>query len=157
MSGVHIHLYLNHVAVLGTVFGLGLLVAAVLGRHRDFARAACVLFLVSAVAAGPVHFSGEAAEETVEGLPGVSIPAIEPHEDAAVPASIATAVLGAAAIAGLWLLRRPDRAPIAALVALLVLALATASLMLRAAYLGGKIRHPEVHAPAPEPGEPPGG
>ena len=106
MNWAHVHLMLNHLPVLGTVFGLALLAWAMLRRDETLQRAALATFVLTALAAIPVFLTGEPSEEMVEHLTGTAEQAIEAHEDAAVVALVAVEVLGALAIATLLLFRK---------------------------------------------------
>ncbi|HEX9782951.1 MAG TPA: hypothetical protein VGA56_09525, partial [Opitutaceae bacterium] len=98
MNVAHLHLILNHVPVLGTAFGLGLLTFALWRKSEEVKKAALGLFVISALLAIPVYFTGEPAEEIVEELPDVSHANIEEHEEAAEVAFIGVLMLGVAAL-----------------------------------------------------------
>ena len=147
MNWAHVHLMLNHLPVLGTVFGFALLAWAVLRRNETLQRAALGTLVLTALAAIPVFLTGEPSEELVEHLTGTAEPAIEAHEEAAVVALIAIEALGAMALAALVLFRnRGIPRPFAA--GALAFALATAGWMAQTANLGGRIRHAELRATA---------
>jgi hypothetical protein len=143
MNAAHLHLLVNHLPILGTFFGLALLVAALLLRKDDLRAAALVTLVIVGAAAQVAVRSGENAEHLVEELEGVEGAAVHRHEEAAEPAGWAALATAAAALAAL--LWRRGRAPLA--IATLVLALASAGLMARAGLSGGEIRHPEIHLP----------
>jgi uncharacterized membrane protein len=160
MNWPHIHLLLNHVPVLGTIFGLALLSYGVLHRSEALKRAALGVFVAVALLALPVYLTGEPAEEVVESAAGVSKAAIDAHEAFALISLMGVEVLGLIALAGLVLARRGR--PVAAEVtgAALVVSLAVAALMAKTANLGGQIHHEEIRAgtppsAAPERGEDP--
>ena len=143
MNWAHVHLMLNHLPVLGTIFGLALLAWAVIRRNETLQRAALATFVLAALAAIPVFLTGEPSEKLVEDLAGTAEAAIEAHEAAAVIALIAIEALGAMAMAALVLFRkRALPRPLAG--AALVFALATAGWMAQTANLGGRIRHDEL-------------
>ena len=147
MSLLHLHLLLNHVPVIGTIIALGPLAFALLRGDDRVGRASLGLLAVLAAVAVVTYFTGEPAEEAVEHLAGIPEPLIERHEEAALLATIALGVVGAAA-AG-WLLlfrRRPLRRPV--MLGLLVAALVPAGAMAYTANLGGQIRHSEIRAGA---------
>lgn len=152
MNWAHIHLLSNHIPVLGTLFGLLLLAWGVVRRNEVIQRAALATFVVAAVVAVPVFFTGEPSEEAVEHLAGTAEQAIEVHEDAAVLALISVELLGVvAAFSLMW--RRAGMSRFVTRAAL-VLSVVTAGLMARTANLGGKIRHAELRgAGAAEPQE----
>ena len=149
MDATHIHLMLNHVPVLGTVFGLLLLAAALLRKTQELLKTSLIVFAVCAAFAVPVYLTGEPAEHLVEGLPGITEAISEEHEEAAQSAFIAVLVLGVAALATLAIFRGPRLVPRWFGGALLVAALVACGLMLRTANLGGKVRHTEIRNYAP--------
>jgi uncharacterized membrane protein len=144
MNAAYLHLTLNHVPVLGVVFALGLLAAALFRRNDTLLRAGWVTLVVIALVALPVYFSGEGAEEIVEHEPGVTHDHIEEHEEIALFAIIGMEALGLLALAGLLLSRRAAP-PSWARMSTLALAVIVAGLMGFTAYRGGKINHPEAH------------
>jgi len=140
-------LMLNHLPVLGTIFGLLLLGWAALRRSETLQRAALGTFVLAALAAIPVFLTGKPSEDLVERLAGTAEQAIEVHEEAAVVALIAIEALGALALAALVLFRnRGIPRPLAG--GALVFALATAGWMAQTANLGGRIRHAELRSTA---------
>jgi len=145
MNLPHLHLMLNHVPVLGTVFGLALLAWGSWRQNVSLQRAALVTFIVSALIAIPVYFTGEPAEDAVERLAGVTENAIESHEAAALISLIAVELLGVIGLAGL-LLARSRFNPTIVMRSALAVALVTAGLMAWTANLGGRIRHSELQA-----------
>ena len=80
----------------------------------------------------------------MEDLPGVTEQLIEDHEEAGEAAAIAFAVLGLASLGALALYRREAEVPRRVALATLVLGLIVGALMVRAANLGGQIRHTEI-------------
>ena len=147
MNWAHLHLMMNHLPVLGTLFGLALLAWALLRRNDTLQRAALATFALAALAAIPVFLTGEPSEEIVERMTGTAKQAIEAHEEAAVIALIAIEVLGAMALTVLLFFRKRSLPrPLAG--AALVFALATAGWMAQTANLGGRIRHAELGATA---------
>ncbi len=147
MNWAHVHLVLNHIPVLGAIFGLALLAWALLRRNEALERAALGTFVVVALAAVPVFLTGEPAEGVVEHLAGTAEPAIKAHEEAALVALIAIEGLGLFALTTLLLFRkRALPGPVAG--AALVFAVATAGWMAQTANLGGRIRHAELRAQA---------
>jgi uncharacterized membrane protein len=151
MNWAHIHLLLNHIPVLGTVFGLALLGYALARRNDALKKAALDAFVAVALLALPAYFTGEPAEEVVESAAGISKGAIDAHEDAALISLIGVEVLGVVALIGLVVASRGR--PVAAKTtgAVLVVSLAAAGLMAWTANLGGQIHHEEIRAGAPPP------
>ena len=83
MNWAQVHLWLNHLPVLGTLFGLVLLIAALLWKNEDWKRLSLIVFVIIGLIAIGTYLTGEPAEEVVEDVPGVSEAAIEPHEESA--------------------------------------------------------------------------
>src|SRR5688572_15912453 len=100
MNTAHWHLALNHFPIISTIMGsLILIVGYVFFRKNDTVRnIALGVFVFSAIVAVPAYFSGEGAEEIVEGLPGVTENTIEQHEDLGKLFFIAIEILGILAI-----------------------------------------------------------
>ena len=143
LNAAHVHLLLNHLPVLGSIFGTILLAWAVWRRKDESTRVALVVLTLVALASIGTYLSGEPAEEIVERLDGFSDPVMESHEEAALPANIAAIVLGLSALGGVILYRARPVARRYSMV-VLVLAVVTAALMSWTALLGGQVRHTEV-------------
>ena len=144
MNWAHVHLMLTHLPVIGTIFGVLLLLLALLKKSEELKRVSLGIFVLTALLALPVYFTGEPAEKVVEHLPGVAEPMIERHEDAALFALLTAGGAGVVALAGLILFRRAEKLPGWIVAATLVLSLATSGLMGWMANLGGQIRHTEI-------------
>jgi uncharacterized membrane protein len=142
----HTHLILNHVPVIGVVLGILLLMVALLGKSEDLKKASLGLFVVMAMVAIPAYLTGEPAEGIVKDLPGVSREMIEQHEEAALVALIALAVLGLCCLVGLYVFRRAPAMPTWLVVSILVLSIVVGGLMARTANLGGQVHHQELRA-----------
>jgi uncharacterized membrane protein len=146
MSGAHLHLIVNHIPVLGAVFGLLILSYGVLKRNDGVVRTGLWTLAIVGLAGLAAYLTGEPAEEVVERLPGISESLIERHEEAAYLATIGGGVVGLVAIAGLALHRagRPVASGFSAL--MLVLTLGLFGGMAWTANLGGQIRHGEIRS-----------
>ncbi|HQR35350.1 MAG TPA: hypothetical protein PLK30_21600 [Blastocatellia bacterium] len=146
MNGAHWHLFLNHLPVLGTFFGILLLLFAWAKNSNEIKRVSLGVFVLTAISAIPAYLTGEPAEEVANRLPGVTHALIEHHEEAALIALSAAVAAGVVALAGLFLSRKAKPLPVWLMLATLFLALATGGLMLRTANLGGEIRHTEIRS-----------
>ena len=149
MDVLHLHLLLNHVPVIGIPIGAALLAWGLMRAQRAVQRAGLAVLLMMALAAVPVFFTGEPAEERVEHLPGVASAMIERHESAGEQAMIAAQLVWIAAAAALFMSRRQRPLARPAGLAVLVIATVAAGVMARAGYLGGQIRHTELGTAAP--------
>ena len=150
MNWVHLHLALNHVPVLGALFGALLLVVGLARRSDELQRVSLWALALLAAVAIPIKFTGDFAAEALAGQgqrPGaVEMPKdlLTAHEQAADQATTGVFLLGLVAAAGLWAARGGRPLPKWAILASLLLAFATFLLMARAANLGGHLRHPEI-------------
>lgn len=147
MDAAHIHLLLNHVPVLGAIFGILLLAFAAWRRKDESTKVSLATFAVVGAAAVVVYLTGEPAEELVEGLPGFSEAFMERHEEAALIATIGAGIMGIVALAGLWLYRRRAVAGWFRTLSL-VLGLGVVGLMGWTANLGGQVLHAEIRPAA---------
>lgn len=144
MTAPEVHLLLNHVPVLGTIFGLLLLSLAALRRSEELKRLGLLVFVLVGLCVAPVYLSGERAEDVVEDLPGVHESMIEEHEDSATFAAIGSGLLGVFSLWGLWSCRRERSLPRWLVTTVLTLAIVVAGIMARTAQLGGQIVHQEL-------------
>lgn len=146
MTQTHIHLMITHLSIIGSFLGGFVLVYALWTKSNHTKIAAYNIFIISAVAAGIAYLTGEAAQDTVENIPGVAKNMIDQHEDFAAIALVSLIILGVVSIFGLFLtLKKSSSVGIVAFVILFV-SLISFGLVARTGYLGGKIRHTETNA-----------
>lgn len=145
MDLTHLHLILNHIPAVGIFIGFLTVAWGIVRRYDEVQKAGLIMLVLTALVAIPVYLTGEPAEETVEGLPGVSEQIIELHEDAAIYSLVLAIVTGALAIVALFAMRflSTKTGLFFAFVALLVSFISGAS-MAYTANLGGQIRHTEI-------------
>ncbi len=152
MNPVYAHLLVNHLPVIGTLFGLLLLGLTLLYRgERGLLRATALVLMVSALGGVAAQVTGEEAEELVEDRPDVPHDVIEAHEDGSKPALVMTllaAVIGVGLV--VWQTRRGSL-PAAGLPALALVTLVAFGLMARMGQTGGQIIRPELRAPSAAP------
>jgi hypothetical protein len=143
-----LHLALTHVPVILVLAGVGMLIVALFLKSNTLVKASYVIIAVAGIAALPVYFSGEGAEEAVEHLPGVSGNVIERHENVAKAGFIAILAAGLLSLAALFSFRFLIPARLFKAI-VLGAGLISAGFMFQAAKLGGEIRHTEInHATA---------
>lgn len=146
MSAAHVHLLLNHLPILGTLFSLLLLLYGLVRKSDEIKRVSFGSFIITSLVTIPAYGSGLAATSIVEGLPDVSKTIIEQHQQAALITLVTIEILGAVALLTLWLSRRsPDTRRWLVLV-VLVLAILAGGLGMWTGNLGGQVRHTEVRA-----------
>jgi uncharacterized membrane protein len=151
MSDVHLHLLLNHVPILGTLFAFLLGLYGALRRQPAVVRAALLALVVTGIASVAALRTGEGAEDAVERLPGVSESILHDHEEAAESANVAAILLAIASLGILFWRRKAPDLGTPATVVVLAGALVVFGLMARTGNLGGQIRHTEIRdGTAPE-------
>ncbi|WP_210517759.1 hypothetical protein [Hymenobacter terricola] len=144
MNQAHLHLIVNHVPIVGSLFAAVLLSAGMLRRNTALTQAGLVAVLAAGLLCLPAQLTGEGAAKIVQDLPRVSRALIDNHAAAAEQGF--WVLEGAAALALFGLLLLKNAAPRARLLAWLTLATALLSfgLLARAGSLGGQIRHTEI-------------
>ena len=146
MDAAHLHLLLNHIPILGTIFGLLLLVYAGMKKSYELKKVSFSVFVVTALITIPVFLTGDGAAHLVRNLPGVSVEIIKQHDRAATLTTIAIELLGAAALLSLWLSRKAQLVAGWMFILMLVLALISSALAVWTGGLGGQVRHTEIRA-----------
>lgn len=147
MSIVHLHLLLNHVPVVGTLFVALILIAALRLKSSDMSKLGIWLLVGIGALSTAVYFTGEPAEDAVENLAGVSQAGIQAHEFAAEVSFVVAAIVAGFALMALWMTRK-NTVPRSLTNAFLVLTLVVAGFMTWTANLGGQIRHTEIRSGA---------
>lgn len=146
MNLTHVHLLINHVAVIGAFLGILVLIFAIRSKSTSTYYAAYTVLMISAIGAVVAYNTGESAEESVEGIVGVTESAIESHEDAAAYALGAFILLGVLSLAGVYLTYVNESPQPKWSLFILVVGLLSFVVVSRTAWLGGKIRHTEISA-----------
>lgn len=157
MAPVYIHLLLNHAPIVGLFVAILVLAWAVLRNKEELLSTGLIFVMLMSFSAFPVFLSGNAAEDSVENIAGISEAAIEEHEDAGAfslwTAGMAFAMAGYAFV-GLKRGKPNARKLSMMALGLSVLAFATMSWV---GYTGGEIRHPELSGQAQQTAPPSAG
>jgi predicted membrane protein DUF2231 len=147
MNAAYIHITLNTIPPILNTTALLLLLVGLMRRNVSLTRTAMVLLLAAAIVGIPTYLSGQRAEDIVEKIEGVNAAAIEPHEDAAKYALIIFIIQAVVVLAAL-IAAAKGTLPQWMTVIVLIVALFASATVLRVAYLGGKIHHPETEVKA---------
>lgn len=148
MNDAHLHMVVNHFPIIGTILGLGVLVAGMLLKNNSVKNTAYVLFIVAAVFAAFSMGTGEGAEEMVEDMPNIGKQIIHEHEEMAEKLAIVLYVLGLISIGGFYLnIKNHSKAKLVSYIAVLVAAVGV-FLAQQTGTTGGEIRHTEIRANA---------
>ena len=144
MNQAHLHLIVNHVPIVGSLFAAVLLAAGVLKHDLTLTKAGLLAVLAAGLRCLPAQLTGEGAAALAQNLPRVSRALINNHAEAAELGFWVLESAAALALFGLLLLK--NNSPKARLLSLLTLVAAVLSfgLLARAGNLGGQIRHTEI-------------
>jgi uncharacterized membrane protein len=138
----------NHFPIIGTILGLGILIAGMVLKKNSVKNTAYYLFIVAAVFAAFSMGSGEGAEELVENMPSVGKQIIHEHEEMAENFAVVMYVLGFCSLLGIYFDYKNHVK--AKLVAAIVLIIAMVSVIFGSLVgnSGGEIRHTEIRTNA---------
>lgn len=148
MNDAHLHMVVNHFPIIGTIFGLGILLTGIFMKNNVIKNVAYVLFVVAGIFAAVSMTTGEGAEEMAEKLPSVTDQIIHEHEEMAEKLAIVLYALGLVSLIGLYAnLKNHAKA---SLVSYLAVAIAIAGVFLgkQTGTTGGEIRHTEIRTNA---------
>ena len=137
----YLHLLSNHFPILGSLFGVLLLVVALVKPNLHTTLSAYLILLVSGIGGIVAYFTGEPAEESIEHVAGISHKLIHVHEEMAENALIFVFLLTAAAVVGLWAERAQWKNAKKIERFTLVVGIIAFILFAFTGYLGGHIRH----------------
>ena len=146
MNWVHLHLALNHIPVLGTLFVGIMLATAIIKRSEELKRMSFAWFVALTIVSIPIKFTGDFAHEAVEKSDRLPVAGVAAHEQSADQATTGMFLLGLVAAFGLYRGRRQRPIPGWVAGATMLLALMTFALMARTANLGGQLRHEEIRS-----------
>jgi hypothetical protein len=143
ISGVHLHLLVNHAPLFGALFALALLAASFVWAPDVLRRAALLCLIGTAIAGFVADQTGEPAEDAIRGFPGVRREVIHAHEEFGENSWIASGIVGVLALGALIRWRRTPM-PQGVAAGALVGAAVVSGMMAWTANLGGRVRHTEV-------------
>jgi uncharacterized membrane protein len=148
MNDAHLHMVVNHFPIIGTLFGLGILITGIVMKNNIIKNIAYVLFCISAIFGFASMYTGEGAEEIAENLPSVTHHIIHEHEEMAEKLALVLYVLGGISLLGLYLnFKKQAKANLISYLAL-VSALVAVFLGKQTGTTGGEVRHTEIRANA---------
>lgn len=145
MIGAYPHLLVNHLPVLGTIFGIIILGTGMFLRNDTVKQTGLGTLVFAALSAALALLTGDPANEVVKTLPGISETFIEYHENMAYLSLwilIPSGVLSAMAFYSIW---KKEKAAKNLVIVAMVLSLITAGTMSFVGKTGGQIRHTELN------------
>jgi peptidoglycan/LPS O-acetylase OafA/YrhL len=143
----HLHLLINHVPILGSIFALLLMLWAMQRGHRELRRLALWVALFVGLSSYPAYLTGDEAHEQVEDFPGIDHDAAEEHEESAELAMVIMLVTAGVSGLALFLGRGERTEPRWVRGAVLLGLVASSATVAKAAWDGGTIRHEEIRGP----------
>lgn len=145
MDQAHLHLLFNHMPILGTLFGMIVLLVGLIKNSRTVQRTGLWTLFATALVTLPAFFTGEGAEHATEHLIGSSHAMMHEHEELAEKALIFALVLGAISIVLATMIARNKHKDYKKFVWMTFgLSLVTFFLMVLVGNHGGKARRPEL-------------
>ena len=144
MNDAHLHMVFNHFPIIGTIFGLGILVTGLFIKNTTLKNTAYVLFIIAAIFSFASMNTGEGAEELVEDMPTIGKKIIHEHEELAEKFAILMYTLGGMSILGLFVnIKNHSKANLISII-VLIIALVASVLSKNVGTSGGEIRHTEI-------------
>jgi len=144
MVPVEAHLSLNHVPIVGLLFGVVFMLIGVRRGSMQAIRAALQTFVAVGLIAAATGMSGLVAADILSTEQWFDANAVHAHEVAGITTVILLTGLASFALFVLRSLRKTPAISRAVTMSLLALALAGLGAALWTAYLGGRIRHSEL-------------
>ena len=144
MNDAHLHMVVNHFPIIGTIFGLGILITGIVMKNTVVKNVAYVLFVIAAIFGAVSMSTGEGAEEIAENLPSVTDQIIHEHEEMAEKLALVLYVLGGISLLGLFMnFKNHAKANLISYLAFVV-ALVGVFLGKQTGTTGGEVRHTEI-------------
>lgn len=144
MNFAHLHIVLNHLPSLGTLFAVGLFSLSVIKKNDELKKFSLEILVVMALLVLPTYMSGNASQKILESRSEIPKGIIEVHQNSAMVTLILMTLTGTFAWFGLWQFRRFARPGNWNTAAVLICSILTTVFILRTANLGGDISHTEI-------------
>lgn len=147
MNSAHIHLIINHVPVILTIFSLFVLLAGYFKNKQDYRKLAFIGFVIAAIFTIITFYTGDGAEDIVEDIAAFSHDTIENHEHAAETSRLFAILLGLFGLAGIFYFKSDKVKGFKVFIIItILLALLASAYLIYTGYLGGMIRHTELYS-----------
>ena len=144
MNEAHLHMVVNHFPIIGTILGLGILVAGFIFKNNTIKNTAYSLFVVGAIFSAVSMATGDGAERMVEDMPSVGHHIIHEHEEIAEKLALIMYILGIASIIGFYMnVKKNAKAKILSFI-ILALSIGATIIAVNVGTSGGEVRHTEI-------------
>jgi uncharacterized membrane protein len=144
MNDAHLHMVVNHFPIIGTFFGIGILITGIFFKNNSIKNTAYILFIVAAIFGAFSMGTGEGAEEMVEDFPNIGKAIIKEHEELAEKFALVLYVTGVFALVSLVAAIKKFRLSKIFSFITLVTALIGGIMAINVGTSGGEIRHTEI-------------
>ncbi len=144
MNDAHLHMVVNHFPIIGTIFGLGILISGLILKNNSIKNTACILFIICAIFSFAAMYTGEGAEEIVEDMPTIGHEIIHEHEELAEKFALIMYITGFFSL--ISLIANLKNHKFSKLLSFITLTLAFIAVILSKSVgtSGGEIRHTEI-------------
>ena len=146
MNDAHLHLVVNHFPIIGTIFGLGILIVGMILKNNSVKTVAYVLFIIASIFAAFSMGTGEGAEELVEDMPNIGKEIIHEHEELAEKLALVLYAIGAFSLVSIYFSIKKISLLKYTTIVTLLLAVIGVFLAQKVGTSGGEIRHTEIRA-----------
>ena len=144
MNDVHLHLVVTHLPIVGVLIGFLVLLTGYITKSPQVKTTALGIFIFSAIAAIAAFYTGEAAEDIVEKLPGVSETLIHNHEELAELFYTMMLILGGASLVTLFIYYKKSTFVKYGYIVVVLLSITTIVISKFVGTSGGEIMHAEI-------------
>ena len=144
MNDAHLHMVVNHFPIIGTFFGIGILITGIFLNNSSIKNTAYILFIIAAIFGALSMGTGEGAEEMVEDFPNIGKAIIHEHEELAEKFALVLYVTGVFALISLVAAIKKFRLAKVFSIITLILALISGIVSINVGTSGGEIRHTEI-------------
>jgi hypothetical protein len=148
MNDVHFHLVVTHLPIVGVLIGFLVLLAGYFTKSPQVKTTALGIFIFSALAAIAAFYTGEAAEDIVENLPGISETLIHTHEEQAELFYTMMLILGGASLVTMFIHYKKSTFVKYGFMVVLLLSISNIVISKFVGTSGGEITHIEIRSDA---------
>lgn len=143
-SMAHIHLLVNHFPILGAYFIIVMFIIALLFKNVFLQKVSLWFLVGTALFTLIAYKSGDGAKSAVQGMPQVSDPMIQAHQQAALYGLIVMFFAGCIALGGIILYSKKPTLPLYFRISVMVILVISVVVLTYVGFLGGQIMHPEI-------------
>ncbi len=144
MNDVHFHLVVTHLPIVGVLIGFLVLLTGYITKSPQVKATALGIFIFSALAAIAAFYTGEAAEDIVENLPGASETLIHKHEELAELFYTMMLILGGASLVAMFIHYKKFAFAKYGFIVVLLLSISNIVISKFVGTSGGEITHVEI-------------